>query len=153
MASTGAGASRVGINTANSAYFMLRPTTTASKLYIKQIIVGVSVAPTTAPAFYLSRASAIGTVTTTLAGQPLDPGESAGIGTLDSVWSVAPTFSTTNWIQTGGLAVTAGGAFVWTFYDEPLIVDRVTTTGLVVANNLASGATTGTFTCSMLWDE
>lgn len=148
-----AGASRVGINTANSALFQLRNTATTGRLYIVEIGVNVSVAPTTAPNFYLARSSAIGTSTATLAGQANDPGETASLGTFDSTWSAAPTFSTSNFIRIGGLAVTAGGMLIWTFYDAPLVVPASTTAGLVIANSLASGATTGTVTAYCTWDE
>jgi len=77
------------------------------------------------------------------------------VGTLDVCGTAGsqPTFTNTAWIQTGGLAVTAGGAFVWSFFDVPLIVPATAAAGLAIANANASGATTGTFTCSFLWDE
>ena len=148
-----AGFSRAGINTANSAVAQLRNTATSQRLYIVEIGIGVAVAPTTAPAFYLSRSTAVGTSTATLAGQPRDTGETAAQGTLDSTWSANPTFSTTNFMRFGGLATTAGGFIIWTFYDAPLIVAASTSVGLVIANANASGTTTGTFTGYMEWDE
>lgn len=155
MARYGAGVSRAGINTANAAYFNLDNTGTSQRLRIVQIIVGVAVTPTNAPAFYLSRATVRGTQSSTLAGQALDPGDPASIGTMDVCGTGAsqPTFSTTNLLQTGGLAVTAGGVFIWTFYDAPLVVPATAGNGLVIANVNASGATTGTFTASVLWEE
>jgi hypothetical protein len=150
----GAGASKAGVNTANTAYFQIRPTGTTARLRIYQIVINISVAPTTAPSFYLARSTAIGTVTTTLAGQPLEPADPTPIGTFDSAFSVAPTFSTTNFISTGGLATTAGGAWVWTFpSDGPLVVTNSTAAGIVVVNQNLSGATVGTFVGSVLWDE
>lgn len=148
-----AGFTRAGINAANSPVAQLRNTSTTTKLYIVEIGVGVGVAPTTAPAFYLSRSSAIGTSTATLAGQPRDSGDPAALGTLDSTWSANPTFSTTAFMRFGGLAVTAGGFLIWTFYDAPLVIAASTTVGLVIANNAASGATLGTFTGYVDWDE
>jgi len=154
MSYYGAGASKSGVNTANTAYFQLRPTTTSTRLKIFQIVVNIAVAPTTAPVFYLARSTANGTVTTTLAGQPMDPGDGGAVGTLDSAFSVAPTFSTTNMMGTGGLAVTAGGAWVWTFpSDGPLTITNAVASGIVVVNLNASGATTGTFVGSALWRE
>lgn len=151
----GAGVTRAGVNTANTAYFNLHQTGTTSRLRVRQVIVSIRVAPTTAPAWFLSRATARGTQASTLAGQALDPSEPAAIGTLDvcGTGASAPTFSTANIIQTGGLAVTAGGSFIWTFYDEPLIVTNTAGNGLVIANANASGATTGNFDCSILWEE
>lgn len=153
MSRYGAGASRVGINVADSVYFQLRPTTTAQRIKVLEVVVGIAVAPTTAPSLYLTRSTAAGTSTATLAGQPFDPADAAAMGTLDSTWSAAPTIVAANKIQTGSLAVTAGGAWVWSFRDSPLVLDKITTAGLCVVNANASGATTGTFTCSMLWQE
>jgi hypothetical protein len=152
MARYGAGASRAGINTANSAYFNLNGST-SERLLVRQVIVNIVSAPTNAPAFYLARATARGTQSTTLAGQPLDAADAAAFGALDSAWSVNPTFSTTNLIATGGLAVTAGGAFIWTFYDVPLVIPATAGAGLVLANSVAVGTVTGTFAASFIWDE
>lgn len=149
----GAAASISGINTANSAYFQIRPTGTTTRLYVVEIGVGVAVAPTTAPSFYLARSTAIGTVTTTLAGLPSDPADPAAVGTFDSVFSVQPTFSTTAKIRQGGLSATAGGLLIWTFYDDPLVITNATASGVVIANANASGATVGTFTGYAAWNE
>lgn len=148
-----AGGSRVGINTANSAYFQLRLTAATERIYVQEIGVNIAVAPSTAPAFYISRSTAVGTSTATLAGQPADVADSAAVGTFDTTWSANPTFSTSAFLRYGGLAVTAGGMLVWTFYDEPLVLAASTTAGLVIANANASGATTGTFTAYMVWQE
>lgn len=153
MARYSAAGSRAGINTANSAYFQLRPTTTAERLYIVEIGINIAVAPTTAPALYLARSTAVGTNTATAAGLPHEPGDVAAVGTLDSTWSAAPTFSTSDALRRGGLAVTAGGMLIWTFYDAPIVLAADTAKGLVIANANASGATTGTFTAYMSWDE
>lgn len=153
MARYGAGASKAGVNTANTQYFSVRNTSTTTRIRVRQLVVAVAVAPTTAPAFYLSRTTANGTETTSLAGQAFDPGEPTALGLFVSAWSGAPTFSTTAWHGNGALAVTAGGAFIWTFYDEPLILAAATTAGIAIVNANASGATTGTFHGSALWDE
>lgn len=148
-----AGFSVAGVNTANTQAAALINTGTANRLYIREIAIGIAVACTTAPSFYLSRATARGTQTATLAGQSHDPAETAATGTLDTTWSVAPTFSTSNFIRRGGLAVTAGGWWVWQFYDAPLIIPATSGNGIVIANANASGATTGTFTGHFSWDE
>lgn len=153
MARYSAGATKSGVNTANTGYFQLRPTSTAQRMYVVEVGVNVAVAPSTAPALYLSRSTAVGTITTTLAGQPHDAAEVAAIGTFDSAFSGAPTFSTSLFMRFGGLAVTAGGMLIWTFYDAPIVLAADTAKGLVIANANASGATTGTFTAYMSWDE
>lgn len=151
----GAGVSRAGINTADTAYFNLLGGT-GNRLAVEQVIVNIAVAPTTAPAFYLVRTTVRGTQASTLAAQPLDGADAGAIGTLDVCGTGAsqPTFTAANKIQIGGLAVTAGGAFIWTFpQDAPLIVPATSAAGIAVANANASGATTGTFLCSFLWRE
>ncbi len=148
-----AGGSRAGINTANSAMFQIRNTATTGRLYVVEIGIGVAVAPSTAPNFFISRSSAVGTSSATLAGQANDPGETAALGTFDTTWSAAPTFSTTNFQRMGGLATTAGGMLIWTFYDAPLVCPASTSAGIVIANANASGATTGTFFAYATWDE
>jgi hypothetical protein len=153
MSRYGAGASRAGINTADSVYFQLRPTSAAQRLKVLEIVVGIALAPSTAPSLYLTRSSAVGTSTATLAGQPLDVADAAAIGTLDSTWSAAPTITAANKMGVGALATTAGGAWVWSFRDWPLVMAADTTDGLCVCNANLSGATAGTFTCSMLWQE
>lgn len=154
MSMYGAGATMAGINTANSLVADLHPTGTTTRLKIFQIICGIAVAPTNAPLFYLVRTTAAGTVTTTIAGQPLDPADPASVATLNTVNSVAPTFTAANKIAVGALAVTAGGAWVWTFPDDaPLTIAATTATGVAVINANAAGATLGTFAASMLWRE
>jgi hypothetical protein len=52
------------------------------------------------------------------------------------------------------LPLVAGAAWVWNFpIDSPLIVPAGTANGLAIENNNASGATTGTFAASFLYDE
>lgn len=147
-----ASSSKAGVNTAGTIMWQLRPTTAAQRIKVLEIGVGIASAPTTAPSFQLVRSTAVGTSSTTAAGQPYDPADSAAIGTLDSAWSVAATSSGTVMRQSG-LAVTAGGQLFWTFYDMPLILAADTTDGLLVINANASGATLGTMTCYMVWQE
>lgn len=149
----GAGFTLSGTNTANTQSAALINTGTAIRLAIRIIKIGIAVAPTTAPSFYLSRVTARGTQTTTLAGQPFEPAETTAAGTVDSAWSGAPTFSTSLFMDRLGLATTAGGWIVWDFRDSPLIVPATTGAGLAIVNANASGATTGTFQGSFTWDE
>src|SRR3954447_23997140 len=94
-----AGFSRAGINTANSPVANLSNTGTTDRVYVMEIGIGVAVAPTTAPMFYLSRATARGTQTATLVGVAHDAGDGTPVGTLDTTWSANPTFSTTAFIR------------------------------------------------------
>jgi len=79
----------------------------------------------------------------------------AAVGTLDvcGTGGSQPTFTNTNLMTSGALAVTAGGSFVWSFWDSPIIVPATSANGLAIANVNASGATTGTFIGSFVWDE
>lgn len=147
-----AGFSVAGVNTANTQVANLLGGT-AERLQVRLVAVGVAVAPTTAPSFYLARSTARGTQTATLAGQPSDTADVAATGTLDTAWSVAPTFSTSLFLARGGLAVTAGGWWVWDFRDVPLVIPPTSGAGLTLANANASGATTGTFAGYFVWDE
>lgn len=153
MARYSAGFSVAGVNSANTQVANLSNTGTTDRLYVVEVAVGISTAPTTAPSFYLSRATARGTQTTTLAGQAHDPADGTANGTLDTAWSGAPTFSTSNHLRRGGLAVTAGGLIIWTFYDEPIVIDKTAASGLVLANANASGSTTGVFAGYFSWNE
>jgi len=148
-----AGWSHVGVNTANKPMANLSNTGTVERLSVVEIGVEIAVAPTNAPLFALTRATARGTNTTTLAGQPHDAGDGASVGSVDSVWSADPTFSTTAFLRIAGLAVTAGGLIVWTFYDKPIMVDKTAASGLTVFNVNASGASTGTFAGYFCWEE
>lgn len=153
MARYGAGASRSGVNTANTPLFQFRPTGSGKRILIRELGIGISVAPTTAPLFGLSRSTAVGTASTTLAGLPNDASAPAASATLDSAFSTAPTYSTTGFIRLGGLAVTAGGLLIWTFYDEPLVLADDTAKGYVLSDINPSGTTTGTFYAYASWDE
>jgi hypothetical protein len=144
---------RTGVNTVDTVLFQIRPTSTAERLYVVQVVMAVLTAPSNALQPYLTRSTAIGTVTTTLAGQPLDPNETAAVGTFDSIFSVAPTIVTTNKIGVGAMAVTAGGGWVWDFRDRPVVLSAVTTAGLCIVNAAASGATVGAVSASVMWDE
>jgi hypothetical protein len=111
----------------------------------------ITTALTTACGVYLSRGTAAGTSSTTLAGQPHDPGEVAAIGTLDTAYSAAPTFSTSAFMRYIGLPTTVGSSVVWTFYDNPVIVAASTSAPLVLAGTVAE--TAGAYSIYMMWDE
>jgi hypothetical protein len=153
MSRYGAGISRSGINTADTAYFNLVGGTT-ERVQVVEVKVNIAVAPTTAPAFYLARTTARGTQASTLVGQAFDPADPATTITLDVTGTAGsqPTFTAASKIDVGGLAVTAGGMLIWTFYDAPIVIPATAAAGLALCNANASGATTGTFFCSMIWD-
>ena len=151
----GAGvAGKAGTNTADTVMFELRATAATVRLRVLQIVVAVQSAPSTAPVFYLTRASANGTSSTTLVGQPIDSADPTSLATFDSAWSAAPTITAANKIDVGPVPVTAGSTWVFSFWDEPLVLQASTTAGgLCIVNSPATGATTGTFAASARWIE
>jgi hypothetical protein len=155
MARYGAGASLSGINAANNAWAAIGQTGTTQRLLLRQVMVNVAVAPSTAPSWYLTRITGLGTPAGTLAGLAFDENEAAAVG--EAAWwtsSNQPTITNTaNKIASGGLAVTAGGAFVWSFWDVPLIVRATAGYGIALCNVNASGGTAGTFVVTFIWDE
>lgn len=153
MARFSAAGTRSGTNTAGTEYFSLTTNSATTVARIREIGIAVAVAPTTAPAFYVSRQTAAPGATTTLAGIPNDPATTTTSSFNFITCSSNGTFSTTGFIRYGGLATTAGGMIIWTFYDEPLTVPVTANYGIAVVNANASGSTTGTFNCYMTWDE
>jgi hypothetical protein len=142
-----------GTNTAGTQLFTLQANSAAANARIREIGVNVAVSPSTAPAFYISRQTVAGTATTTLAGQPNDPATTVTSSYNFISMGGNGTFSTSLFIRYGGLSTTAGGMLIWTFYDDPLIVTPGSGHGITIVNANASGATTGTFTGYMCWDE
>jgi hypothetical protein len=144
---------RAGVNTANTVYFQLKSTST-DRLRLREIVWTITTAPTTAPLFVISRSTATGTSTTTVAGVPADPAEPAATGTLDSAWSAAPTFTTAGpHLFALQLATTVGGVFYWASGDEMADVIVPVSAGLCFAWSTASGATVGAHTLQIAWDE
>ena len=147
--------SRAGINTAGpQLYWQLRSNGTV-RLRVIEIGIAISVAPSTAPVFQISRATAsLGTASTTLTGQQFDSSDGNATGIFESAWSGAPGINTT-YHRMFGLPVTAGGGFIWTFpLDTPLVIGGAATAhALQITNANASGATTGTFTAYCVWEE
>lgn len=144
---------RAGVNTANTPYFQLK-TAAGERAMIKEFGITVSVAPSTAPQFALARSTATGTSSTTVLGTAADPAEPAALTTLDSAWSVAPTFNTAGpflWAAT--MPVTAGAGYVWVAPDDRSRIVVPVSSGLILANIAAAGATLGSFSFYVVWDE
>ena len=113
----------------------------------------VTVSPSNAPAFYVVRQTVAGTAATTLAGQPHDPSTTVTSSYNLICNSGNGTFSATGFLRYGGLATTAGGMLIWTFYDEPLQITPGSGNGITIVNANATGGTTGTFGAYFCWDE
>lgn len=144
---------RSGVNTTNSPLFQLRSGATY-RLRLKEFIWTVTTAPTNAPQLAVVRSSTVGTSSTTVAGQTVDPANAAASGTLDSAWSSAPTFSTTGpFLFNVTLPVTAGSTFYWSSGDYESDIVIGTSAGIIFATLNASGATTGAHSLSLAWEE
>lgn len=148
------GASFSGINTANRAYAVLKAGAN-KQLRILRITIACSVIPTTAPLFRLLRQTAAGvTPGTSTTPQALLGTDVAADARLETGgYGTQPTLSSTP-MDIAVLPLVAGAAWVWNFSpDAPLLVPAGTANGLAIENNNASGATTGTFAASFLYDE
>lgn len=144
---------RAGVNTANTVYFQLRAAAT-QRLRLREAIWTITTAPTTPPLLLVSRATAVGTSSTTVAGVPSDSAVAAGTGTLDSAWSAAPTFNTAGPHLMGlQLATTVGGVFYWSAsgHDSEIVIP--VSSGLCFAWATASGAALGAHSLSLAWDQ
>lgn len=144
---------RSGVNTTNSPLFQLRSGATY-RLRLREIIWTVTTAPTNAPQLAIVRHSTLGTSSTTVAGQVVDPADAAASGTLDSAWSAAPTFSTSGpFLFNVTLPTTAGSVFYWASsgYEADIVVP--VSAGIIFATLNASGATTGAHSLAISWEE
>lgn len=149
----GAVNARAGVNTANTVLFQLR-TNANDRLYVKYIVWTVTTAPTNAPQLLVARATATGTSSTTVAGQPADSAEVASSANLDSAWSAAPTFTTAGpFLMSVTIPTTAGSQFVWFAPDDRSRIVIPASGGLVFACANASGATVGAHALSVAWEE
>lgn len=145
------GLSKAGVNTANTVMWMIR-TASADRVRIREIGISVEVAPTTPPIFVLARPTGLGATPTNTAFAADDPAAPAAVTLLDTAWVTPPTFTTTGpFLRRIALPVTAGSGIVWCFSGEGLIVP--VSSGLIIANAAASGATLGSFGLYIALDE
>lgn len=149
-----AAASFSGINTAARAYAVLKAGS-ARRLFIRRVMIAMPVIATTAPSFQLLRQTAAGvTPGATTTPQALDAADVAATAVLETGgYGTQPTLSTATPMEAAALPLTAGAGWVWNFMDVPLVVNLGTANGLAIYNLNASGATTGTFIASFLYDE
>lgn len=142
-----------GVNTANTQFANLVGSA-SNRLLVREVVAIIRTAPTTPPIPALARSTARGTQTTTVTPllQDLADAASTAVG-LDTAWSVAPTFTSGSRLRLGSLPATVGAAWVWQFYDQPLIVPATAGAGLTLFNVLASGATVGAWSGHFVWDE
>jgi hypothetical protein len=146
-------ANRAGINTANSVYFQLKNSTT-ERIYVVEFGISIASAPSTTPQFALARSTATGTASTTVLGTQSDPADSSATGTLDSIFSSAPTFNTAGpFLWSAASPTTAGSAWAWVAPTDRARIVVPTSGGLCLVNIAASGGTPGAFNFYVAWEE
>jgi hypothetical protein len=143
---------RAGVNTANTVLAEIRASSSA-RVFLEELGVSMAVLPSTAPRLVLARATNTPAGGTNNTPVPLDPDDGASLTSLILTGqSTAPTFTTAGpWGQVGGLPLTLGSGFLWTFPGNGLVIPR--SASLLLANLLASGATLGSFDIYAKWRE
>lgn len=99
------------------------------RLYVREI--GLFLAAATASSVGLYRPSTLGTASTTVAGQPVDPADAAATGSIGTAWSVAPAVSTNVPIRKAALPAAIGNGIIWTFPDRNGLVVPVSSSLLL----------------------
>jgi hypothetical protein len=140
---------KAGINTANSPMWQLRAGA-GQRIWLYELGIAVSVAPTTNPQFRLNRPTAIGTSSATVTPQTEDPGNAAATGLLDTAWTTPPTAGAVD-LRSFPVPASVGAGIVWTWYDTPFIIPGGT--GLQIINANATGATPGSFSIYAYFSE
>jgi hypothetical protein len=138
---------KTGNTAAAAIMWQLRAPT--NRLWVYEIGISTSTAPTTGPSWQLIRPSATGTNSATTAAEKEDPGGATLTGTLDTTWSVAPTIGT-NFMRRYATSNGIGAGIVWT-WTTPLAIPAAG--GLVIYNGTANGTTAGFFNIYVVWSE
>jgi len=99
------------------------------RLYVREI--GLFLAAATASSVGLYRPSTLGTASTTVAGQQVDPADAAATGSIGTAWSVAPAVSTNVPIRKAALPAAIGNGIIWTFPDRNGLVVPVSSSLLL----------------------
>jgi hypothetical protein len=143
---------KAGSNAVNTPMWQFKGSTT-SRARVFEIALSISgpTAPTVGPTWRLVRSTALGTSTATQAADEQDPGGGAPTALLDTAWSANPTLAAVS-MRLYGTPNTIGSGIVWTWPDHrPLIVPI--SNGIVIVNNVATGAALGSFNCSIVFEE
>lgn len=144
---------RAGVNAANTVLAELRAAANA-RSFVREIGVSMAALPSTAPRLVLARptnAPAGGTAGNNPIGD--DAADGAALTSFFTAgWTTVPTFAAAGpWKKVGGLPLTLGAGFIWTFPGAGLVVPLAGS--LLIANLNASGATLGSFDMYLDWEE
>jgi hypothetical protein len=141
---------KAGVNTANTIMWQHR-TTASSRVRIYEIALAVDTVTTTGPSWRLNRTTAVGTSTATVSPEEQDPGGGAATSLLDITWSSNPTLGS-NDLRRYATPQTVGSGIVWTWPDHrPLIIPA--SAGMAIVNGNATGASTGFFVVTFVFEE
>lgn len=140
---------KAGVNSPNTIMWQLRATST-QRIWLYELALSVSTAPTTGPRWRLNRATATGTSTGTVVPQPEDPGVPAPASLLDITWSANPTLGSVD-LRQYATPNAIGSGIVWTWYDQPLVIP--VSGGLCVVNGNATGTTLGNLVIYAVFGE
>lgn len=140
---------KAGVNVSNTIMWQLRAVS-SQRIWLYELALSVSTAPTTGPRWRLNRPTATGTSTATVTPQQEDPGVAASVSLLDTTWSANPTLAGTDMRQYA-TPNAIGSGIVWTWYDQPLVIPQ--SGGLCIVNGNASGTTLGNFVIYAVFGE
>jgi len=127
------GAIRTAGAAAGAAFAALR-SGAGRRLYVREI--GFYLANANALSLGIVRATKVGTASISLAAQTCDTADAAGAGTLDSVWSTAPTIGTA-FLDRVTLPAAAGAGLILPYGCGELVVPA---SGSLLLWNVGSGA-------------
>lgn len=141
---------KAGVNTANTIMWQFK-TAAGSRARIFEIGLSAAGTVTTGPSWRLNRSATLGTSTATATPEEEDPGGGSATVVLDTTWSANPTLSA-NDLRRYATPGTVGSGIVWTWPDHrPLIVP--VSSGLLIVNANATGASTGPLNCYFVFEE
>lgn len=146
-----------GVNTATSTLVNLKAGATYP-LTVYRISIFYSVLSTTAYDIAITRMNGVGTGTITSAAGTgflstgTTPGTTASAAVVETGWVTArPTAVAGARFERGVMPLTLGAGYIWDFGPEGIVVPAAG--GLLIFGVSASGATAGTLTGSIRWDE
>lgn len=103
---------------------------------VRVLEIGLLSTAATAVTPSIERSTTLGTQTSPVAPQAMDPAEGAATSLVATAWSVAPAGSTTLQFRRAAVPANIGAGFVFTFGGSGLIIP--VSSGLVVMNRLGT---------------
>lgn len=138
-----------GVNTASSTLINVKTSSTVP-IYVVEVGIFYSVLSTTAYDLGLIRMNAVGTGTITSTAGATHTSGGTAVTVLETAWTTARPTTTGQQFRRLVLPLTIGAGVIWPL-GEGIMVP--VSAGLCIIGNSASGATTGTLTGYVTWDE